>query len=134
MSGALPWDEVTLVRVVDGDTVLLAMRRTVEADPDWLLERRTAPTKGTRVRLVWVDTPDLPDKAGKAAATADTVRWFGFQAAAGRPLAANSYGRDEFARLLVDVYPVGRPEESLSRWLMTAGNAGAGWPPYVKGQ
>jgi len=125
---ATVWDTCQRIRVVDGDTALLALTR-LERGEDWDTVRQSKPT-GTRCRLVWVNTADLPDAAGKARGTADTVSWLGTHGLLG----ADSYGRDEYGRLLVDVWPIvdGQPDRdhSLSRWLLTEGNGGAGWPPY----
>lgn len=122
------WSTAILIRDIDGDTAVLHLARTTPGE-DWDVVV-ASPAKGTRGRLVWVNTPDLPDAAAKAAGTADTAAWFDTH----RALGADSYGRDEYGRLLVDVWPIvdGVPhrDASLSRWLLTSGNGGKGWPPY----
>jgi len=130
------WTVLTVVRAVDGDTVKLRLDRDVGELPGLILSARTKSPRGVSARLTWVDTPEEnSDPVGWARAAADTGQWLAEALLFNTPLVADVYGEpDAWGRWLLDLRHAGHPEESLSRWLMTSGDGGRGWPAYVKGK
>ena len=137
MTPVTQWTVTAVVRAVDGDTVKLRLARDTGEVPGLVLSARTKNPRGVSARLTWVDTPEeSSDPAGWARAAADTGHWLAdaLQAAV-NGLTADVYGEpDAWGRWLLDLYPTGHPEDSLSRWLMTSGDGGRGWPAYVRGK
>ena len=136
LTGGAVWDVITVPRYKsgrrygDGDTVRLVRTGIFKlGDRRW---RLTDPDRlGEPIRLILVDTPETGDKAGNAAATADTSAWLERKLRIG-PLKVICYDSAGWDRVLGDV--IAADGESLSEWLMRAGDNGRGWPMYVEGQ
>ena len=114
------WTLDDLLRVIDGDSLVCDLSRMLDDDGQrQLLERRY----DCRLRLVTVDTPERGE-TGWAQAREDTAAWLSV-----RPrLQVETYGPDNFGRLLADVYVQGDRSQTLSQYLMRD----KGWLPYVR--
>lgn len=116
-------------RYGDGDTVRLIRtgvfkvgdRRWRLTDPDPL---------GEPIRLAWVDTPEHTDPGPWVQATADLTAWIERKLVLG-PLRVVCFDSAGWDRILGDL--IAADGEHAAQWLMTEGNGGKGWPPYIKG-
>jgi endonuclease YncB( thermonuclease family) len=126
-TGGSMWDVAGVVSVTDGDTLRLIRSRRVVLDGRAYHVIDDA--KGVAVRLVWVDTPERGDHPGWENARADLTAWLHGHAGPFRVYCYDtSAGWDRLLGDLIDA-----DGNSASQWLMTEGNGGVGWPPYVKG-
>lgn len=106
------YSHVTLVRVVDGDTV----RLDVEVHPDLWFHNQSA-------RLLFVDAPELNTAEGKY------VRQKLQDFLAQKSLAIDMEKRDAFGRWLVELWANG---ESASSWLLNSCKLADGVTPCAK--
>lgn len=117
-------------RYGDGDTIRLIRTRIARlGDRDWRIS--DADPLGEPIRLVWVDTPEHTDPGPWAQATAEMTAWIERKLALG-PLRVICYQSAGWDRVLGDL--LAADGESCSQWLLTEGNGGAGWPPYIEGK
>ena len=145
------WNLCELVRAVDGDTARirraqLTWRRTRDDEVGdslrcerWIVDVIRDDVEelpdGLAGRLVNLDTPERGEPGYREAA-ADLAAWC---ARAGHRLRCITYDQGGgFDRMLVDLYVIGEDgfaiAETASQWMLTQGNGGAGWPPYVRGK
>lgn len=116
------WSVLRAVRVIDGDSLILAVERVLDDDGErQAIERHYA----MRVRLVTLDTPERGE-VGWAEARGHVEQWLARYGAGG--LEVETYGRDSLGRWLGDVYPVGERTSTLTQWMLRDG----GWPPWVR--
>lgn len=109
----------SLERVVDGDSAYVTRLIHIGLTED--LEHLARDRKPREIRLVVVNTPERKTGAPYLAAKADLQAFF-----ASHPrLRVRVYGRDDFGRLLADVYDP-QTGESASAYLIAKG-----WPPYI---
>lgn len=94
------YENVSLVRVVDGDTV----RLQIEIEPGLVRASQSC-------RLLRVDAPELFQPGGKEAKAA--LENF----LAGKKLAVQVKGRDAFGRFLVELWAGG---ENVSDWILSS--------------
>lgn len=107
--------------VSDGDTIRASLSRMLDEDGDrqlWEIRKRD------RIRLIIVDTPERGEE-GWSRARQDTIAWLS-QFSPG-DLCVETYGRDDFGRLLGDVYPEVNRGDTLTQHLLRV----CGWMPWV---
>jgi endonuclease YncB( thermonuclease family) len=124
------WRVDLVTHVTDGDTLRLIRSREIELDGRryWLAD---AEPEGVAIRLAWVDTPERGVHPGWEQGRADLMDWLSGKGRRAGALHVICYASAGWDRLLGDLLdPDGN---SASQWLMTEGNGGAGWPPYVEG-
>lgn len=124
------WRVDAVLRVTDGDTVRVLRSRPIELDGRHyrLADEPATESLGVALRLVWVDTPERGDHPGWETARDDLRRWLADAYTRG-PIVAVCYASGGWDRLMTDLLDV--DGASASQWLMTEGNGGTGWPPYV---
>lgn len=123
---AVLWDVVRVVSVTDGDT-LRVVRTRVENRDGRRMRLTDDDPDGCPVRLMWVDTPEKRDREAWLRARTDLRAWV--EAHSGGRLQVLCMDSGGWDRVLADLRSA--DGESASHWLMTYGNGGAGWPPYV---
>jgi len=127
------WQVVGRTWKVDGDTVRIlrcrdvivadGMRARIYDDPAWF-------PRGQAVRIVNLDTPEH-GQPGWQQAGDELTAWL---AAAGDDLMVTTWGMSGgFDRLLGDFWIAGDRNNTVTRWMLTEGNGGNGWLPYVRG-
>ncbi len=116
-----------VLKVVDGDSVNIACEGMVgrlEDDHAELVLRRTL----LHCRLVTLDTPERGQE-GYVEAGDDVKYWFSTHPFE-RPFSTvhlETYGRDNFGRMLTDFYVAGDRSNTLSQWMLRE----RGWLPWV---
>lgn len=112
------WSVTQVVKVVDGDSVHLHLLADIyDLTEDLGMVLRT--TRPWKCRLVIIDTPER-GAPGYVEAGIYTDRWL---RAAGAGLRAETYYRDSFGRMLVDLYVAGDRGNTLSQALLLEGYA-----------
>jgi endonuclease YncB( thermonuclease family) len=116
----------TLVRVVDGDTVVLSLKRTISVDVDFgfYVKDKLSLEKSADVtfRLKGINTPEIvgTDKARGLDAKARLQELL-----ESKPLRVISYKTDKYGRWLADIFIIDRSgiEKSVCQLLVEEGHA-----------
>lgn len=115
----------TLVRVVDGDTVVLSLRRTIVVDIDFgfYVKDKLSLDKTAEVtfRLKGVNAPEV---VGENKAQGLAAKAFLTDLLVTKPLKVVSYKTDKYGRWLADIFiAVDGAEKSVSQLMIEAGHA-----------
>lgn len=114
------WEVVRVIRIIDGDTVDLLVRRDLGT-----LDAFTIQAVGPiRVRLVHLDTPERGEE-GFTEATNDLRYWLDIQSIIG--LRVVTQGVDGFGRDLADIYSAANRAETATDYMVR----GHGWPAWT---
>lgn len=118
---AADWAVDVVVKVVDGDSVHLMMSTSPQLVTEDLAQSFST-ARPWKCRLVTLDTPERGE-VGWAEARNDVASWLAEYA---DDLRAQTYQRDNFGRVLTDIYVAGDRGNTLSQAMLKAG-----WNPYV---
>jgi endonuclease YncB( thermonuclease family) len=115
----------TLVRVIDGDTVVLSLRRTIVAEIDFgfYVKDKLSLDKTAEVtfRLKGINTPEV---VGENKAAGLAAKAFLTDLLVGKPLRVVSYKADKYGRWLADIFVgVDGVEKNANQLLIEAGHA-----------
>lgn len=115
----------TLVRVVDGDTVILSLRRTIVVDIDFgfYVKDKLSLDKTAEVsfRLKGIDSPEI---VGENKAKGIAAKAFLADLLVAKPLRVVSYKTDKYGRWLADIFiAVDGVEKSVNQLMIEAGHA-----------
>lgn len=129
---ATAWRVDAVLAVSDGDTVRLLRSRPFSMDGRHyrLADDPEREPRGVPIRLLWVDTPERGTHPGWEQARAELQGWIRrAQLFGSGPITVLCYESGGWDRIMGDL--IAPDGTSASQWLMTKGNGGAGWPPYV---
>ena len=113
------WRVSHVARTIDGDSVDLMLTGELTEIVD-CIGQRLETVRPWKCRVIIVDTPERNDPVGYAAAKRFTATWLGARQGS---LRAETYGRDSFSRVLVDIYLDGDRGATLTQALLWAGYA-----------
>lgn len=136
MLGGIEWEISAVHSVTDGDTLRLFRTRTENLDDyvaHTIFDRPDVFPRGISVRLINLDTPERGD-ALYLTAKYDVVNWMMEHAL--DDLKVMTWSDGGFSRFLGDVYYIDSSGvyHSLTEWMLTKGNNGQGWEPFVWGK